>query len=612
MSTLRFRCLSFGILLVVGAVLYGFTLPFPFVFDDLFYLVENPLVRDWRSFTFRGDFVAFANYSRNVGLGTDLSTNFILRPFTYLTFYVSSLVGGMNPSWFRLPNIAIHCANAMLVFELIGHLLSVSRKRGALSVASIRFISLTAAVLFLVHPMQIESVTYIVQRFTSLGTFWYLLTLWTHFRARTANGRIAPRAWLGVSVSALALGMLSKEFLFTAPVMAVLLDCVLVGTTLRVACRRALPLLLCLPIIPALLIATTWAQAGGAVSPGSVLRAPGSAAPAGYAYRYAITQPSVILTYVRLLVFPAGLNLDPDFPMSRSLMEWRPLASLVVIGVLVRAALEWYRRETGDLRRSLVLCGVAWFFLALSVDSSVVPLPDVMAEHRAYLPSVGAFMVLACVWDVVRCRFERAGHPAGGVAAVCLVAMALSAVTINRNMLWRTDVSLLEDTVAKSPNKTRPAYNLGAAYLRGNQYPAAEACFRRILTIDPRHVPSYVGLTLIECNRGRYQEAVAIGLAGVRQTPSPYEGQLFQNLGGAYEQLGQLQESIQWFQASAKSRPAFQLAYTALGRVYARLGQYQPAHREFQKAAELGPLDAASRQTALQVEAMLQEGQRGR
>jgi len=246
-SGARFSALAVALILALGLLLYGYTLHFPFVFDDCIYLVDNPLMRDLRSFIWRGDFTAFANYSKHLGLDPDLSTNMILRPVTYFSFYLNYLADGMNPRGFRAVNIAIHCGNTLLLFFTLAQVLRTSRKRGELLPGSARFIALSAALLFLVHPLQIESVTYVVQRFTSLGTLFYLATVLTFLRANHAEDGRAARRWRVLSVGSLVVGMLSKEILFTAPFMLLLLDWLVMGTPLKTAGRRISAVSRCSP-----------------------------------------------------------------------------------------------------------------------------------------------------------------------------------------------------------------------------------------------------------------------------------------------------------------------------------------------------------------------------
>jgi tetratricopeptide (TPR) repeat protein len=607
MNLPRLQLLAIGFVVALCAALYGFTLNHELVFDDYIYLVQNPLAQDARSFLFPLDFTAFANKSRLAGLDPDLSTNFILRPFAYLTFYLNFAVGGFNPAGYRILNILLHGANGILIFLILSHLLRISQKRGTIATTSIDFISVLAALLFIAHPMQIESVTYVIQRFTSLSAFWYLFTLRAYFLSHTSVKPIMATAWHWCGLTGLLLGMMTKEILFTAPLMLVILDWLVVGTPFKGACRRAAPYLSLMPLIPILLVFISWAQRGD-VGLDSVLRSADPFKPESYQYHYALTQPGVILTYLRLLLVPAGLNLDPDHPLVTSIWEWRVLGPMAILGVILAGAAWWYRRRTLDLRASLLFGSVVWFFLALSIDSSVVPLPDVMAEHRAYLPSIGAFTVLACLMDMLRDRLKERGRlgllvPAG--AAVWVLGLGIA--TINRNLVWKTEVSIWKDTTEKSPNKHRPFMNLGTAYFQERRFEEAASCFRRAIQLKPLYYANYSNLLQAQMELGQHREAIQVGLEGTRFTPAPGDHRLFQNLGAAYFKIGEYRNSITCQLAAVKSRPDYQPSHIALGELYAMEKEFHKSIHHYQIAASLAPLDSASQRTLNQLETLIRQ-----
>jgi hypothetical protein len=538
---------------ILGVLLYGWTLPFPFVFDDYIYLVDNPLVKESRSFTFMGDFRAFANHSKNLGLDPDLSTNFILRPVAYGTFHLNYLLGGMNPAGFRLLNIAIHCANALLLFELVARLLRAPRNGGGGAPDSALFIALVSSLLFLVHPLQIESVTYVIQRFTSFGTMFYLFTVLMFVVARTSEDPVMARRCRCFSVGGLLVGMFVKEFLFTAPFVMVLLDWLVLRTPVRDACRRAVPWLVCMPIIPVLIIVTSAAQNEGGASFAAALNV---AAPQGkegsYAYHYALTQPGVVLTYLRLILLPRGLNIDPDHPLSTSVLEWRVLGPVGLLVAIIVVSWAWYSRGTGDARRSLAFCSVLWFFITISIDSSIVPLPDLMSEHRSHLPSVGIFMALACMADMARTQWMH--RPRLRVAVPAVVSawiLALGVATVFRNQVWSTEVSIWADAVAKSPNKPRPWNNLGTSQHEAGDLAGATASFRRAIELEPRYVDAYQNLALNGIAARRYREALEAAQAGLRIAPDSHK--LHYVLGLAYCGLEEGEKALAAFGA-AQSR----------------------------------------------------------
>ncbi|HEY1050428.1 MAG TPA: hypothetical protein VGE39_11755, partial [Prosthecobacter sp.] len=243
-----------ALLMALCAGLYGWTADFPMVFDDHMYMKDNMFFRDSASFSYPAHFTEFVSRPAKLGIDPDLAVNFVLRPVAYASLHLNYLMDGFRPRWFRVVNIIIHAATALLIYALLRLLLKRSPHAGALSKGSAFFIPLTAAALFAAHPLATESVTYIIQRFTSLSALFYLLTLWLYFLSLQGSSRAGRVVLRVVAVAVLLAGMLTKECTFTAPLVAVMLDILVLGTRWRTAARRAWPLLLCLPLIPALVL----------------------------------------------------------------------------------------------------------------------------------------------------------------------------------------------------------------------------------------------------------------------------------------------------------------------------------------------------------------------
>ncbi len=609
MMNLRFPSIAVVVIVVTGVLLYGHTLPFPFVFDDHVYLVQNPLVKDAHSFAYNGDFVAFSTYSRRAGLDPDLSVNFILRPVTYFTFYINYIIGGMKPAGFRAVNIAIHCANAVLFFIVLLHLLRESRKSGSLTAVSENFISFVAALFFLVHPLQTESVTYVVQRFTSLAVFFYLLTILTYFISHSTVNKITARFFRWTSVFVLVVGMLSKEDLFTVPFMLVALDWLVMGIPLKLVWRRTLPYFCCLPIIPALIGLTAWAQQSGTASLAAAVNITNPYPDPNYPYHYALTQLSAVLTYLRLILVPYGQNLDWEYPLSKSLWDTQVISSVAIIGGILLVTWWLYYKRQADARRSLIFCSVIWYFVTIAISSSIIPLPDVMVEHRCYIATIGAFTAMACCIDIARTYFVDRQVLSRTVAVFAGVwILALIGATVARNEVWRSEISNWTDVISKSPGKFRPLMNLGVAYVEHGKPRKGIACFRKALLIEPALICGYENLATVENSLQNYGEALIVTQVGLKCAPQSIK--LHFNQAVAYNGLGQKQKSVEWFKKSIGISPAHKQSHLALGMLYSELKQYDEALKHYKIAASLPAFrefDAQLRYNIAQMEQMVRQ-----
>jgi Tfp pilus assembly protein PilF len=587
----RRHALILLLLLALTVGLYGWTLDFPMVFDDLMYLKENPIFLDASSFNYPWRFQAFANLPSQIGEDPDLATNFILRPVAYASLYLNYVLDGFQPRWFRAVNIAIHAINAALIYALLSHLLRRSPQASALPDGSRLFIPATAALLFVVHPLATESVTYIIQRFTSMSTLFYLLTLWLYFVSLHAASNVHRLALRLFSVIALLLGMMTKECVFTAPVMAVVIDILVHGTRPVAALKRALPLLLFLPLIPTLVFLTAAAQNQGSLSLSAALNIVNYIDHPTDHWHYIVSEITVVAAYIQRIIWPAGLNLDPTWPLYRSLMETPVLAALIPLVLLIVGTGWLWHRHRQESRASLAFAFTLWFFITVSVSSGLVPLPDLMADHRSYLPSIGIFTLIACGLDRLRTWSWPPVHARQLFPALtALSVIALAWTTCARNEVWRTAESLWEDTVSKSPGKYRAWGNLGGIYSSKGKQEKAVQCFQKALKIEPRHTNSLFNLSnsLLALNRPTEALESTYKLMQYNQDALRNPSVAF-TLGMGLEGVGKLEDALSIFRQLATAYPEDVIYQKALGFVYLRKGQPSYALVHLRQAAEMQP-----------------------
>lgn len=579
------------LVLLTGAGLYLHTLPFPMQFDDDMYLQNNPILRDSGSFLYPAHFKEFMVTGRHRGFSDDLAVNFALRPVAYLSFHINWLLGGFSTPGFRAVNVAVHCANGVLVFLLASLLLRHARGREVQpGDAPGLFIPSVAALAFVAHPLQTESVTYIVQRFTSLGAFFYLSAVAGHVLSCTSPSRRAAVAWRACAVAAVLAGMLTKEIVFTAPFAFVLADALVLGSPWRMAVKRALPALALLPLIPLIVWQSHAVLTDGSSSVGEAMRIVQFNNIEGYQFRYLITQAPVIVSYLRLLLVPIGQNVDPHVPLAASLLEARVILCALALLVIAAAPLAALARQRSSVPRTLVLFGVAWFFLTISVSSSIIPLPDLMAEHHAYLPSAGIFLALAVLLDGARAALGPARARltmAHGLAALWVIALAVAAV--RRNEAWRTELALWQDTAAKSPGKARVLGNLGVILHNSGRIEEAERHLRKAVTCGEVPMLVYSNLAHLLNLKARYAESLAVSERAL--SISPDSASLHFNRGVSLCNLGKLDEGRDALLRALEFSPNHADSHVALGHMYMLLRRPASARPHLDRALALGVSD---------------------
>ncbi len=420
-------------LLLAGAVAVVYLNSFRgvFQFDDYNVIVDHGGVHTWGAY--------LAGLPRGI------------RPLLKFT-YTLNWTSGLGLFGFHLVNVGLHAANAVMLFFL-------ATRIGGPSVS--RFAALLPALLFAVHPVQTEAVTYISGRSASLMAFFYLGSLLAWLRGRERGSRFLLYV---VSPILFLLAAASKEVALTLPFALILCEAV---RRERTGWKEALRAQAVHWGLLAALAVLFLAHAGYGRLLEACFDIRGAAA-------NLLTQVHGIGYLLSRLVMPHALNIDPDLPVFSGgspvlLPEALLLAALLAAGIF------------GLVKRSPAGFGILWFFLHLVPTNSFIPRLDVANERQLYLASWGLFLAVAAGADLL--RKKRGARRVTAVAAVLVVALGL--LTVSRNTVYRSEVALWEDTVRKSPGKARGWNNLGYAYQQAGRFRDAEAAYLRSLRIDP-------------------------------------------------------------------------------------------------------------------------------
>ena len=425
------------IIALMAFCVYSNTFHVPFIWDDLTSIIENPVIHDMDNF-----FLNASGYEYNPR-----------RFLGYLPFALNYRIGGLDVIGYHVFNLAVHIINALLLYSLV--LLTFRTpglKTSSLSPNAGLF-GLCAALLFVVHPLQTQAVTYIVQRFTSLTALFYLLSLCLYARWRLAleenpsQGRKALPLYV-FSLITIVLAMKTKEIAFTLPVMVALYEfCFFRKRKLL----YLVPVLLTLVIIPVSML-NLERPVGVVLSDVSdVTRVQAHIS----RWAYLMTQFTVITTYIRLLFLPVNQNLDYDYPIHDAFFTIPVLLSFVFLLLLVLLGVYSFFRagrknggDRGELR--LVSFGIFWFFIALSVESSIIPIIDPLFEHRVYLPSVGFFIAFVTGLIMMVQKVNNRGVVKVIAAGVIAAVVVLGGTTYARNRVWQNEITFWEDVVKRN------------------------------------------------------------------------------------------------------------------------------------------------------------------
>ncbi len=561
------------VFLLVGVAIYSNTLHSPFVFDDGPSITRNPTIKNIENFF--GNSTGYDKYP----------TRFI----GYLSFALNYTVGSFDPFGYHIVNLTIHIINSLLVYIFVLITFRTPFMKKSSSEATAPVVSLISGILFLVHPVQTEAVTFVVQRITSLTTTFFLLSIFYYVKARllyndrSSHSKNKYLLYFAFSLLFCILAMKTKEISFTLPVVLIVYECFFFDGPYRIKAFFLLPFFFTLLIIPLSLI-NVRAPIGNVLTDISTVSRVQTDISRG---DYFLTQISVIITYIRLLFFPINQNLDYDYPIYRSLFQPRVFfcatSLLFLLGISLWSYLRSRRATSAPLR--VISFGIVWFFLTLSVESSLVPIVDLIFEHRIYLPSVGAFVSLAMAVSV----FSRKWNRTACVWALVLIIAALSITTYKRNLIWTDDLELWSDNVKKSPSKARPHYNLGSSYLLRGLTDKAIREFRDAIQIDPGYSDAYLNLGVAYASIGAEEKAMAVLRKAIQLNPADSES--YYNLGLLYSNKGLGHLAIEQYQKALLLNPESVNARNNLGIALAESGRIDEAIDQFQEGLKLFPGD---------------------
>lgn len=547
-SFISFNFLSIIIISIVGIIIYSNTFNSGFYFDDGYNITENFLIKNM----FRPDIIFNYNPSRFITLFS-LSINYQL--------------GGLNVTGYHIVNIIIHILTSLSVFWLTKTILSIPKISEKAKPAETGYIALFSALVFAAHPIQTQAITYIIQRAASLAALFYVASVLFYAKYRLAENIKKRYLFYWISAASCLLGMFTKEIVFTLPIIIILCEYIFFFSGGKFLRREFIPYLATLPIIPLTIIFS---------SPRAVKEVSQAASQID-AYSYFLTQFKVIIKYLGLVLFPVNQNLDYDFPVSHSFIEPYTILSFLFLTALFAFGIFLVKKE-----KVISFC-ILWFFVTLSVESSVLPIRDVIFEHRMYLPMAGvAFLLVYLVVKYVL-PLKRKLVFAAGVAVIIILGFA----SWQRNSVWANELSLWDDVVKKSPNKARAYSNRGVAFLNLQKYDEAIRDFNKTLTLNKNFKNAYFNRGSVYYYKKEYEKAIVDFNKSI-SLDSAY-AEAYNNIGAILIEQHKFSESVYYFDNALRIDTNYAAAYNNRGVLAKTLGDYEKAAWNYKKAIEKNP-----------------------
>ena len=490
----------FIIIIELTAFIYMNTFSKPFIFDS------NKIITKYSIRNFK-------NFTNSIETWLNINN----RTFAKLTFAFNYNIHKFQVTGYQLVNVIIHIINGILVFflsKIIFRKIGLNSRKRELS-------AFFSALIFITHPIQTQAVTYIVQRMSSLAAMFYFITLILYFKIRdyTINQNYKKTIpFVFLSLISFCLGLMSKQTAATIPLSIILIELLFIRNRKGKICRKYV-----ISLISVVLL--------GLIAIGVFKGLPRQTEEISR-IEYLLTQSRVLVKYLQLELLPISQTLDYHFKISKSLSFIEILATvflfvLVFIGLALRK------------KHKIVSFSIFWFFITLSIESSIFPIADVIVEHRLYLPMFG-FAVMAVYLLHLFIKNRK-------ILLIVLISycLLLGTATFKRNFVWRNRITFWEDAVKKSPNIDRPNYNLANAYKQNHNLEKAIEYYIKTININPNYRESYNNLGSTFFLKKQYGKAEKFYKLGL-EVDSTYSKILI-NLGKLKAVQNKYKEAIEYF-----------------------------------------------------------------
>ncbi len=568
------------LIIAAGVVAYWNSFDGKLIFDDQRHIVENRRIQQ------------VLPLSKTMG-GR--------RPVVDLSLAINrhdGLEDGELDLWsFHALNLCVHLLAGLTLFGIVRRTM-IRGPFDQRTRAAAPWFACIVAIIWIVHPLQTQSVTYLIQRAESMMGLCYLLTLYCVIRG--ARSRVGA-AWYGCAIIACAIGMGCKAVIVTAPLVVLLYDRVFLSKSLLELLKRrwllysgltgSCVVLVVSRVVKGVLAGLLWDPIPQATVGFSVT----TVTP----WEYLISQPGVIVHYLRLSFWPHPLCLDYQWPVAQRIVEILPPALVIVL--LVGATI-W-----GLARKPWAAFVGAWFFVILAPTSSFIPIKDLLFEHRMYLPLAAVIvMVVAVFYQALLYVDRRRPLHAWGrrflvVVFVVGIVTPLTYGTIRRNVDYHDASSMWRDVIAQRPDNPRAYVALGrAVFARGEQarsegdpatarqlFNQAEQALKEAVRLDDSFADAWLNLGNVLSEIEKPVEAVAAYRQSLRYRSR--NAKVHYNLGNVLKNLKQYDEAIAEYRKAIEYDPEHILAHVNLGNTYNIQGRYEEAISIYNKAIGIDP-----------------------
>jgi len=577
---------SFLALTFLGFAAYSNSFSVPFLYDDRAFIPYSK----WNIIPL---YIYFSKNDFGNFLKSIFQSN---RPILTLSFFLNYKLGGLNTFSYHIINLTFHILTAFFIYLTLRNIIENT------------LIPVLSASVFIVHPIAVESVTYISSRSSILSAFFYIVPFYLLSRKNFKNSRSIIYYILSIFFYLFSLGC--KEIGITLPLMLLIYDYFFLSwEDKKELMKRVKGCYIPMGILTLAIIFLKFNFALTLQSPDQAVRG---------LYPHLLTQIYIFSYYLLKLFLPINLNVDPDFHLLNSVFQSYFLLPAFILAFLVFIA--WQFRK----KSKILSFAIMWLIITVS-PHFFIRLRDLMAERWLYLSLISLSFFSGTVFLKTLSFFKQGVFKKTFLKLIytglILFITFLSILTFERNFVWESEIALWSDTVKKSPDKERPHGNLGAAYTDKGMIDEALAEFKKAIEIDSssgtthynlgncyygmgkvddaitqyglaikanrNYELAYNNLGIAYFSKGLYEEGVKASKKAIEINPFLYQPHY--NLGNYYQKMGKTDDAITQYKIALEINPGYSSAYNNLGTVYFAKELYGDAVNSYMKAIEISP-----------------------
>ncbi len=570
-----------AVLVFLTGLVYFPSLRYPFQFDDIANIAKRFSIRAESSFSV---------WATNTRWFSDWLNN------------VNYRLGGFDPFWYRIFNLGIHLSAGIVAFFLTYALCTMLEKKSFLANNAL-FISFATAGLFLLHPVQTQTVSYVIQaRQEGLASLFVLMTLLAYVKTIMSQNNFSRIIYGSFFVVAAFLSRGTKELVVVLPFLMLLVEWFFVAREDWAIFKKRLMVGAAVAgvVLFAVLYQHSWSflkdvltfNATTVNNRGNILTADPFTIITPW--MYFISELRVLVHYIAIFFWPFGISVEYDWKIATGFFTPQVLVpAVILLAIAAFVVRSMWRKEY-----SLVSFGLVWFFMVIAPRSTIIASPELVCDYKTYLASYGLLFMMASwfvggTYAIAEKLKTRAIWLVSSEAQIALLSVALLLVGVNtyeRNKVWATAVGFWEDNVRKAPNKARVHNNLGVALSEVGRYDESVPCYYKAIELDGYYADPYSNLAVAYSMQNKIDDAIHALRSAIHIFPDYPEA--YNNLGTLLMQKGKKEEAEVALHAAIKLRHYYGKAYYNLARLYEERGDLEKSWESLQAAVK-GDLDIA-------------------